>query len=213
MNGLFQGASVEHGFVGPDYHLLTLLGADEHRQREAVFVLLGHTVVLFTVQVKAQVVLADVDGQAAGLGLAVYSHMCDSDLLDIASHRNTAVGSDGLLGREGENGHPRAFGTCIRAIRHYVYEAKIFTLEEAIRRMTAFPASRLGLAKKGLIRDGYDADLVLFDLDKLRDRADYHNSLLTCEGIRAVLVGGKTAYDGEKLTSERRGRVLDARRT
>lgn len=129
-----------------------------------------------------------------GLGLGVYFHMCEEDLLAIAQYPHSVIGTDGLLGRENENGHPRAFGAFPRAICYYVKEKGIFTLEEMVRRMTGLPASRLGLFDRGAIRPGLAADLVLMDYAALRDRATYQEANLTAEGIQTVFLDGEPVY-------------------
>ncbi len=143
-----------------------------------------------------------------GLGLGVYFHMCEEDLLAIAQYPHTVIGTDGLLGRPDENGHPRAFASFIRAVEYYVFEKKLFSLEEMIRRMSGLPADRLGLYGKGIIATGMDADLVLLDLCGLKARADYINSNQTCLGVEKVFVAGQTAYEAGKLTASRLGRLL-----
>ncbi len=129
-----------------------------------------------------------------GLGLGVYFHMCEDDLLAIAAYPQSVIGTDGLLGREDENGHPRAFGSFPRAIRYYVKEKKLFSLEEMIRRMTGLSAERLGLLDRGRIEKGMAADLVLMDYESLEDKADYRESNLTASGIKTVFIDGIAVY-------------------
>ncbi|MDO5111967.1 MAG: amidohydrolase family protein [Clostridia bacterium] len=129
-----------------------------------------------------------------GLGLGVYFHMCEDDLLSIARYPHTVLGTDGLLGRPDENGHPRAFGTFPHAICYYVKEKGLFTLEEMIHRMTGLPAARLGLKDRGAVREGMAADLVLMDYPALHDRATYKDANLTAEGIACVLLDGEKVY-------------------
>lgn len=155
---------------------------------------------------------ADILRRNNGLGLGVYFHMCEEDLLTIAKYPHSVIGTDGLLGRPEENGHPRAFASFVRAMEYYVFEKKLFSLEEMIRRMSGLPAERLGLKGKGVIAAGMDADLALLDLDNLCARADYVSSNQTCGGVERVLVAGETAYDGRGLTGSCRGRLLRRRR-
>ncbi|MEA4970843.1 MAG: amidohydrolase family protein [Candidatus Pelethousia sp.] len=143
-----------------------------------------------------------------GLGLGVYFHMCEEDLLAIAQYPHSVIGTDGLLGRPDENGHPRAFGSFARAVEYYVFEKKLFSIEAMIRRMSGLPADRLGLYGKGLIAAGMDADLVLLDLGNLSARANYADSNRTCLGVEAVFVAGEAAYAKGALTGSRRGRLL-----
>lgn len=143
-----------------------------------------------------------------GESSAVYSSMCDEDVFEIALAPNTVVGSDGLTRAPGEKGHPRAYGTFPRAICYYVKENGIMTLEEVIRRMTSMPAERVGLKSKGVIKNGFDADIVIFDYDKLEDKASYTNSCLLTEGIEYVIVNGQVVYKDKKFTGSTPGKVI-----
>jgi N-acyl-D-amino-acid deacylase len=112
------------------------------------------------------------------------------------------LGSDAIMavspdGRK--KGHPRAAGSPARFLREFVREKKLFSLMEGIRKLTLIPARRLGLGRKGRLREGYDADLCLFDPETISDRAAYGMDVcaLAPSGIRAVIVGGKTAYEGD----------------
>ncbi len=116
--------------------------------------------------------------------------------MTVARYPHSVIGTDGLLGKPGENGHPRAFGTFPRAICYYVKEKGIFTLAEMIHRMTGLPAERLGLRDRGLVREGRKADLVLMDYASLHDRATYQDANLTTDGIRTVYLDGVPVYPG-----------------
>lgn len=143
-----------------------------------------------------------------GLGLGIYFHMCEDDLLAIAKYPYTIIGTDALFGAAGENVHPRAFGTFSQGYDLYVNEKKIFTAEEYINRVTGFTAERFGFKHKGLIADGYDADLALIDLNEFKPSATYKNSNLLTKGVKAVFVNGNLAFDGEKLTDIYAGKPI-----
>jgi N-acyl-D-amino-acid deacylase len=97
-----------------------------------------------------------------------------------------------------KKGHPRAAGSPARFLREFVQEKKLLTLMEGIRKLSLIPARRLGLSRKGRLQEGCDADLCLFDPETICDRADYGiNCALAPSGIRAVIVGGKLAYQGD----------------
>jgi N-acyl-D-amino-acid deacylase len=104
--------------------------------------------------------------------------------------------------------HPRAFGAFPRVIAKYVRDDGILTLEEAVKRMTSLPANRLGLHDRGLIAPGMAADLVIFDPDRLTDRATFTDPLRYSEGVDYLLVNGVLVIDGEELTGALPGAVL-----
>ena len=105
---------------------------------------------------------------------------------------------------EEEPGHPRETATFVRYLR-LVREQNICSLEEIVRRMTSLPASVYSLSHRGLIRQGYFADLCIFDYDRLLDRADYSAAFRRNEGIDTVLVNGSVAVDGGRATGVRNG--------
>ena len=104
--------------------------------------------------------------------------------------------------------HPAAYGTYPRILGHYVRELKLLSLEDAVRRMTSFPANRLGIKDRGIIREGCFADLVLFDPDKVIDRATYEDPRQFAEGIHYVIVNGQVLVENGSLKAIRPGRVL-----
>ncbi len=142
------------------------------------------------------------------LAVAAIAHvMSEADVTAVLSHPTTMVGTDGFPQREGKP-HPRAYGTYPRVIEHYVREQRAFSLETAIHKMTGLPAQKLGLTDRGVIREGARADLVLFDYEKVHDRATYADPRNAPEGFRHVLVNGAlTVRDGQH-TGARAGRVL-----
>jgi len=105
-------------------------------------------------------------------------------------------------------GHPRGFGSAPRLLGHYARDVKLFSIEEAVRRMTSLPARRMKLADRGLIRPGMAADLVLFDPARVRDRATFEQPAQFAEGIDTVIVNGAVVVDEGKLTASRPGRPL-----
>ncbi len=138
----------------------------------------------------------------------VFSSMCDEDVCEIIRDPYCIVGSDGITRCWEEKGHPRASGTFPHAISYFVKEKHILTLEQVIRKMTGQTADFLLVKNKGYIRDGYDADLVLFDYDALRDTATYDRPNSITEGIKGVYVGGKLVYDGKAFTGAAPGRMI-----
>ena len=104
--------------------------------------------------------------------------------------------------------HPRNFGTMVRMLAHYCRDRKLFSIETAIHKITALPASRMGLADRGIIKAGMWADLVLFDLAKLNDDPSYSDPQQACSGILQVYVNGVLAAENGKVTGSRSGMVL-----
>ncbi|WP_211470400.1 N-acyl-D-amino-acid deacylase family protein [Collimonas humicola] len=140
---------------------------------------------------------------------AVYHCMTDDDVNRILSHPATVVGSDGLP--NDPLPHPRLWGAFPRVLGHYSREQKLFPLTVAIRKMTGLSAERFGLSERGLVREGYWADLVLFDPETVRDAATFADPMQPAEGIEAVWVNGALSYLGgaEKApTALRAGRFL-----
>ena len=91
---------------------------------------------------------------------------------------------------------------------HYARDIGLFSLEEAVRRMTSLPASRFGLVNRGIIKPGAFADLVLFDPDTVIDRATFENPTLPAAGIELVMVNGTTIWRDAASTGARPGRAL-----
>jgi len=104
--------------------------------------------------------------------------------------------------------HPRAFGGMARVLGYYVRDEHVLTLEEAVRKMTSLPARRVRLLDRGIVRPGMAADLVVFDLERVRDLATFEKPLQYSEGFSHVVVNGRVVLDDGKLTAERPGTPL-----
>ncbi len=113
---------------------------------------------------------------------------------------------DGIFGQE--KSHPRAWASAPRILGHYVRDEHLLPLEEAVRKMTSQPASRMGLADRGIVRAGMAADLVAFDPATVRDVSTYTDPLHYSAGIPYVAVNGQLVVDGGKITDARPGRPL-----
>lgn len=119
------------------------------------------------------------------------------------------IGSDGTLVAMGlGNPHPRGYGTYPRVLGRYVRERGVIPMEEAIRKMSGFPAQRLGLADRGRIEVGLVADIVVFDADGITDRATFSDPHQYSVGVVHVLVGGVSVLEEGEVTGERPGRIL-----
>lgn len=140
---------------------------------------------------------------------AIYHAIGEDDLVRILRYPFTMVASDGGITVYGQAvPHPRSYGTFARVLGRYVRELKVLTLEDAVRRMTAVPAARLGLADRGLLRPGMRADVALFDPAVVADKATFANPHQYAVGVRHVLVNGRPVLRDGNMTAERPGRVL-----
>jgi N-acyl-D-amino-acid deacylase len=138
---------------------------------------------------------------------AIFFQMDEQDVQRILAHRLAMVGSDGLP--HDSLPHPRLWGTFPRVLGHYARDLKLFSLEQAVRKMTGHTASVFGLVDRGVIRPGAYADLVLFDPDTVRDTATYDAPARPAEGILETWVNGQSAYVyGDGATTARAGRLL-----
>ncbi len=141
--------------------------------------------------------------------------MRDEDVDAIVAHPDSMIGSDGQsLSTEGimSSGkpHPRAFGTRARVLARYVREKKLFSVEEAVKKMAARPAARLGLSDRGVLKAGSFADIVVFDPETVQDNATFENPKQYSTGFAAVIVNGRPALDNGRETDAFSGRVLHA---
>jgi len=148
------------------------------------------------------------DGSLGGARLRGYS-LAEIDIEHIMRQDFTATCTDGSTEPFGEGvPHPRFYGTFPRKIRRYVLERKTVSLPFAIRSMTSLAAQILGLKDRGWIREGYQADLVLFDLASIADKATFTNPHQYPDGIPYVFVDGVAVVDNGKFTQATPGKVL-----
>jgi N-acyl-D-amino-acid deacylase len=139
----------------------------------------------------------------------IFHAMSEDDLVRILKHPATMIASDGeipIFGRA--NPHPRSYGTFARVLGVYVREKHVITLEDAVRKMSAFPAARLRLTDRGVLRPGMKADIAIFDPATVRDTATYEKPHQYAEGFSAVIVNGQIVYENGAMTAARPGRVL-----
>jgi N-acyl-D-aspartate/D-glutamate deacylase len=119
------------------------------------------------------------------------------------------IASDGEVPVFGQaSPHPRSYGTFVRVLGRYVRDLKTITLEEAVRKMSAFPAQRIGLADRGVLREGMKADIAVFDPATVRDMATFERPHQYAEGVTQVIVNGQVAFDSGRMTDVRPGRIL-----
>ena len=141
---------------------------------------------------------------------AIYFQMDDEDLNRILEFPGTMIGSDGIPGDR--HPHPRLWGTFPRVLGKYSREMKLFSLEEAIYKMTGKSASVFGLEGRGVIKTGAYADLVIFNPDTVNDRATYESPKLHSEGIENVFVNGKIVWNKGEPTNVRSGMFLSGKK-
>lgn len=144
---------------------------------------------------------------------AIYFTMCEDDLRTVLGYPHTCIGSDASVrsvsgSTAGGKPHPRAFGTFPRIFKRYVRDAKLLTIEEAIRRATSLPAMRLGLRERGVLTPGNFADIVVFDPATIADTATYEEPHRYPKGVRHVFVNGGAVVRDGRVTGVLPGRVL-----
>lgn len=135
----------------------------------------------------------------------------EADVETNLRYRDMMVGSDGIPDLRGRP-HPRLFGTFPRVLGRYVRERGVLSLEDAVRRMTSLSAETFGLLERGRIREGFWADLVLFDPRTVRDVATYDDPKKEPEGIGLVVVNGEIAFEGGRHSGVGSGKMLRYRR-
>lgn len=136
----------------------------------------------------------------------IFFIMDEGDVRRILSYPHTMICSDGIA--RGTHPHPRVWGTFPRVLGHYARDVGLFSLENAVQRMTSMPAERFGLAGRGRIAVGAVADLVLFDAARVAEAATYDTPIAPAHGIRATWVGGRAVWADGAPTGARPGRTL-----
>lgn len=141
----------------------------------------------------------------------VAARMCEEDLITILKHPFSAISTDSCCEYFPEKYgpyHPRGWGTYPLVLEKYVKIKKVLRLEEAIRKMSSLPASFLGLKDRGLIKEGMWADIVIFSMERIRNKATYANPYAYPEGIDYVIVNGVVVIERGKHTGALPGKVL-----
>lgn len=146
--------------------------------------------------------------EKGGAGM-VYRVMSEDDVQNIMREPFTMIASDSGV-REFGSGvpHPRGYGNNARVLGHYVRELKIISLEDAIRKMTSLPAQTFNLRDRGQIREGFAADIVIFDETKVTDKATFDAPHQYAEGFSRLIVNGEIVFDGTKMTGAMPGQPL-----
>jgi N-acyl-D-amino-acid deacylase len=140
------------------------------------------------------------------LGVSMTLHLLEEpDVREIMANERVCIATDGLFGGKP---HPRVYGTYPRVLGHYVREENLLTLEEAVRKMTSLPARGMGLTRKGVLRPGMDADLVVFDPTTVGSRATFENPRQFPKGIDHVVVNGELAVEDGETTGALPGEAV-----
>jgi N-acyl-D-amino-acid deacylase len=149
------------------------------------------------------------DIQKNGGASGVFHGINEEDLRAFLEHPNTMIASDSGMRRLGQGvPHPRGYGNNARVLGRYVQELKVLRLEDAIRRMTSLPAATFRLRQRGLLREGYWADIVVFDPVEVQDNATFKEPHQYATGFDHVFVNGVEVIAADKHTRARPGKVL-----
>jgi len=138
----------------------------------------------------------------------------EGDLRYALSQEWVMVSSDGGAVRmidetaDPVRGHPRDFGSQTKILRKYVREEGLLTLEAAVRKMTSLPATFLQLKNRGMLREGFVADLVIFDPETVRDNSTYADASRYCSGVEYVIVNGGISIDSGEYNDALHGKLL-----
>jgi N-acyl-D-amino-acid deacylase len=144
-------------------------------------------------------------------GGACYFQMHEDDVQRVRSHARSMIGSDGLP--HDKHPHPRLWGAFPRVLSHYCREQRLFTLEQAVHKMTGLTARNFRLSERGELRCGWFADVVVFDRERVRDLATYQQPLQRSEGIERVYLNGHLALTAHDAVCRHRAGKVIARTT
>jgi N-acyl-D-amino-acid deacylase len=139
--------------------------------------------------------------------VAIFFTMDEADVRRVVSHEQCMIGSDGIP-TPGGKPHPRLYGTFPRVLQKYVREEQLLSLEEGVRKMTSLPARRFKLGKRGELREGWSADIVVFDPDTIADVATYEKPRQYPAGIDYVIVNGTVAAESGRQTERHAGTLV-----
>jgi len=144
---------------------------------------------------------AVIDLARRGGAQMIFHTMDEREVEDIMRHPLVSVAYDSAVRTMGSGmPHPRGYGTNCRVLGHYVREKKLITLEDAVRKMTSLPATAFRLNDRGLVRTGYVADLTIFDPATVSDKATFEKPHAYAEGVRHVIVNGRTVLKDGQMT-------------
>ncbi len=159
-----------------------------------------------TAEAEADLIIDMVDKGGAQM---IFHKMSEADVVKILQYPYTMIASDaGIIQFNKNVPHPRGYGSNARVLGKYVREEQVLRLEDAIRRMTSLPAQRFKIENRGLIRVGYAADILIFDENKIIDKATFEQPHAYSEGIDVVLVNGVAVLEDGKHTGKKSGEII-----
>lgn len=138
--------------------------------------------------------------------------MCEEDIETVIKYERSMICTDSSVAKTNSVYHPRLKASFPRVLGRYVREKKVVTLHEMIRKCTSMPASVYGLPSKGLIREGFDADICIFDANTIIDRSDYINCNQRCEGLNFVILGGEIVVENAVYNGKKNGGFITEQR-
>jgi N-acyl-D-aspartate/D-glutamate deacylase len=134
--------------------------------------------------------------------------MCEDDVKYVISYPRAMICTDSSVVRSAGKYHPRLRASFPRAIAKYTRDEGVVTLPEMIRKMTSLPASVYGLESKGKIKEGYDADICIFDYAKIQDKATFVEPSRRAEGFNYVIISGKVVCENAIYNGTRAGKLI-----
>jgi N-acyl-D-aspartate/D-glutamate deacylase len=150
-----------------------------------------------------------IKAQLNGGANCIFHAMDEDDVKAIMKHPKTMIASDGRLNELGDgHPHPRAYSTFPRVLGHYARDEKVIPLHTAVYKMTGLPAERMGLTDRGVIEEGKQADITIFNEETIIDKATFLEPHQYPEGIIHVLINGKLSVKDEQFLNQRHGKVL-----
>jgi N-acyl-D-aspartate/D-glutamate deacylase len=150
--------------------------------------------------------------QKCTVGMVSFSQSIEN-VAKVIAHPSLMIGSDSIPLFEGEGDkpgkpHPRTYGTFPRVLGEYARDRGLISMETAVHKMTGMPAQRLRLKDRGLLREGYAADVTVFDPRAVRDASTFPDPHRYPEGIPYVIVNGAVVVDQGRMSSARAGRII-----
>lgn len=139
---------------------------------------------------------------------ACYFLMCEEDVETVIAHPRSMICTDSGVMGDAKVYHPRLRGSFPRALGRYVRERSVVSLHEMIRKMTSMPATVYGLKGKGILKEGFDADICIFDPEKIIDGADYTHCHKRAEGLNYVIIDGEVVVENAVYNGKRKGKVI-----